>query len=62
MVDINIDEETQIFQDELTGGKFKLARSQNSETDYTQTKQERDNKAVLDFLVTDTFKHIMDME
>jgi hypothetical protein len=62
MLDINIDEETQIFQDELTGGKFKLARSQNSETDYTKTKQERDSRAVQDFIETDTFKYIMDME
>jgi hypothetical protein len=62
IVDIDIDQEVKIFEKELIGGKFKLARSQNSETDYTKTKQERDHQAVLDFLETDTFNYVMDME
>ncbi|MDR2209843.1 MAG: hypothetical protein LBO65_00025 [Spirochaetaceae bacterium] len=61
-MDIDVEKETQNFQAELMGGKFKLARSQNSETDYTETKQERDSQAVRDFLETDTFNHIMNME
>jgi hypothetical protein len=62
IVNIDVSKETEIFQRELAGDKFKLARSQNSETDYTKTKQERDSAAVQDFLVTDTFKYIMNME
>jgi hypothetical protein len=59
---IDVEKETANFQTELNTGKFKLTRSQNSEKDYTATKQERDSKAVQDFLETDTFKYIMDME
>jgi hypothetical protein len=58
-MDIDIKKETEIFKEELTGGKFKLARSRNSEADYTATKQDRDSQAVRDFLETDTFNHIM---
>ncbi|MDR2760134.1 MAG: hypothetical protein LBB78_12230 [Spirochaetaceae bacterium] len=61
-MDIDVKKETEIFQNELKDGKFKLARSQNSETDYTATKLERDSQAVQEFLETDTFKYIMDME
>jgi hypothetical protein len=61
-MDIDIEKETEIFKEELMSGKFKLARSQNSEANYTATKQDRDSQAVRDFLETGTFKYIMEME
>jgi hypothetical protein len=55
---MDIDKETMIFRDELTNGKFNFSRCQplNMGTD------EEDTQAVMDFLTTDTFKYIMDME
>ncbi len=43
----------------LTEGGFSMSRSQNSEEDYVLLKQDRDSKAVADFVKTDLFKDIM---
>lgn len=43
----------------LRAKKFTMAQSQNTEEDYTASKQERDSKAVKEFVKTDLFQDIM---
>ena len=47
------------FMTKLKQNGFTMARSQNTEEDYTATKQDRDSKAVEDFMQTDIFRYIM---
>ena len=49
------------FMAELEGKKIKMPRSQNNEDDYDEAKQERDSKAVAEFVKTDLFKYIMEL-
>ncbi|GHV93787.1 hypothetical protein AGMMS50293_01070 [Spirochaetia bacterium] len=46
------------FMGKLKNKRFTMARSQNTEEDYTATKQERDSTAVADFVQTDIFQDI----
>ena len=45
----------------LEEGGFNKASSPNHEQDYIATKQDRDSKAVADFVETDLFRDIMAM-
>jgi hypothetical protein len=47
------------FMANLEGKQFTMARSQNTEDDYTATKQERDSSAIEEFVKTDVFQDIM---
>jgi len=46
----------------LKSGGFIKASSPNHEEDYITTKQDRDSKAVADFVETDLFRDIMAIE
>jgi hypothetical protein len=50
------------FMTKLEKDAFTVARSQNTEEDYTDTKQDRDSRAVEDFVQTDLFQDIMKLE
>jgi hypothetical protein len=47
------------FMDKLKNKGFVMARSQNTEEDYTKAKMQRDNKAVKQFTETDLFQDIL---
>ncbi|MDR1803972.1 MAG: hypothetical protein LBQ94_10230 [Treponema sp.] len=49
------------FMAELEGKKIKMPRSQNDEEDYDEAKQERDSKAVEEFVESDLFQYIKDL-
>ena len=49
------------LMEKLQNGGFTMARSTNTEEDYTALKQERDSKAVEEFVETDLFQDIMSM-
>jgi hypothetical protein len=50
------------FMEKLGSGEFTMARSQNTADDYTATRQERDSKAVKDFVKTDLFQDIVKLK
>jgi hypothetical protein len=49
------------LMEKLKNGGFSMSRSPNTEEDYIASKQERDSKAVEEFVETDLFKDIMAM-
>lgn len=58
---VNVQEETRIFGEKLRGGYFAQERSQNTEVDYAQEKEQRDTEAVKAFTQTESFEYIKDM-
>jgi hypothetical protein len=50
------------FMAKLEGKEFTMARSSNTADDYTETRQERDSKAVKDFVETDLFQDILKLK
>ncbi|GHV30602.1 hypothetical protein AGMMS4952_17860 [Spirochaetia bacterium] len=59
MIDENAEGATRRFEEKFRAGGFTIALSPNTEADYTATKQDRDTKAVQDFIGTDLFNEIM---
>jgi hypothetical protein len=49
------------LMEKLTSGAFTMSRSPNTEEDYITSKQDRDSKAVEEFVETELFKDIMAM-
>jgi hypothetical protein len=58
MLDENAKAASERFMDKLTKGGFTVARSLNTEQDYTENKQDRDTKAVSDFVGSELFTEI----
>jgi hypothetical protein len=50
------------FMKRLKDGYYDVSRSQNSEDDYTENKQERDTQAVKEFFGTDLSKYIQNLK
>ena len=59
MIDKDAQAATKRFRTKLEGNGFTMSRSQNSENDYDTAKQERDSKAVAEFVKTDLFQDVM---
>ena len=59
MIDKDAEAAAERFMAKLKGNGFSMSRSQNSEEDYDETKQERDSKAVEEFVKTELFRYIM---
>ena len=59
MIDKDAQAATERFMAKLKGNGFTMSRSQNNEEDYDKAKQERDSKAVEDFVKTDLFQYVM---
>jgi hypothetical protein len=59
MLDEDAEKMAKRFADKFYAKDFTMARSPNTEDDYTANKQERDTKAVLDFIGTALFDEIM---
>jgi len=47
------------FMAKLTGNGFTMSRSKNTGENYTEKKQARDSKAVIEFTKTEVFKNIL---
>jgi hypothetical protein len=62
MLDENVRAVSERFMKRLTGGEFTVARSSNTADDYTETRQERDSRAVKDFVETDLFQDILKLK
>jgi hypothetical protein len=62
MIDENARAISERFMKRLTEGEFTEARSPNTADDYTETRQERDSKAVKDFVETDLFQDILKLK
>ena len=59
MIDKDAQAAAKRFMEKLQGNSFTMSRSQNNEDDYDTAKQERDSKAVADFVKTDLFQDVM---
>ena len=59
MIDKDAQAATKRFMTKLEGNGFTMSRSQNNENDYDTAKQERDSKAVAEFVKTDLFQDVM---
>jgi hypothetical protein len=60
MLDENAKAASERFMKKLKNGEFTMARSLNTEQDYTRTKQDRDTKAVNDFVGSELFNEIVE--
>jgi hypothetical protein len=58
MLDKDADGAANRFMTKLTGNSFTMARSLNKENNYDEGKQERDSKAVEEFVQTEVFQDI----
>lgn len=61
MPHVDVQKETQLFQERLETGYFPTERSMNSEVDYAKEKEPRDTEAVKTFTNTKSFEYIKDM-
>ena len=59
MIDKDAEAAAERFMAKLKVNGFTMSRSQNNEEDYDKAKQERDSKAVEDFVKTDLFQYVM---
>jgi hypothetical protein len=59
---IDIDKETELFRKELHDGSLKVEKLPNTAENYSQAKEDRDNKAFSNFLETDIFQSIAALE
>lgn len=59
---VNVQEETKRFSERLEGNFFATERSRNTEVNYAEKKEPRDTQAVKQFLETETFEYIKNME
>jgi len=59
MLDKDAEAATKRFMEKLEGNGFTLSRSKNDADDYDKTKQERDSKAVEEFVKSHLFQNVM---